>query len=231
MTCLTCLPPVINQMDTSGKTLGPRSASAPKPENFSKDELSAILKFGAQNMFKSDANEQNKKLDEMDLDDILNRAEDHETEGIDAGGASLGGEAFLNSFAAVQDISAADLSWDDIIPQETREQVLQEEKEQAIAVEDATFSRKRAAAQLPGAYSGMMDDLDADEKDDKDGPSSAKRSQQQTDDGGSQSPSGSAAAPKKGRAAGPKKTALQRSMELKGESQHRPRRGRRSYLY
>jgi len=37
--------PVINQMDTSGTTLGPRSASAPKPENFSKDELSAILKF------------------------------------------------------------------------------------------------------------------------------------------------------------------------------------------
>lgn len=31
-------------MDTSGTTLGPRSASAPKPENFSKDELSAILK-------------------------------------------------------------------------------------------------------------------------------------------------------------------------------------------
>ena len=40
---LPCL--VINQMDTSGTTLGPRSASAPKPENFSKDELSAILKF------------------------------------------------------------------------------------------------------------------------------------------------------------------------------------------
>ena len=158
----------------------------------------------------------------MGEDDILNRAEDHETEGIDAGGASLGGEAFLNSFAAVQDVRAADLSWDDIIPQESREAALAaEEKEEQAKVEvfDASMSRKRAAAQWPGAYSGMMDDLDQDEGEDDKDRKDAKRSQQQTEDGGSQSPSGSAVAPKKaGRATGPKKTALQRSMELKGQS-------------
>jgi hypothetical protein len=39
---------VINQLDTTQSHLGPKPASA-KPD-FSKEELSAILKFGAQNM-------------------------------------------------------------------------------------------------------------------------------------------------------------------------------------
>ena len=42
--------------------------------------------------FDKDDTEQNKKLDEMDLDDILNRAEAHETVANEGdGGASLGG--------------------------------------------------------------------------------------------------------------------------------------------
>ena len=52
--------------------------------------LGAILKFGAQNMFKSDNEDgQQKKLDEMDLDDILSHAEAHETE-ADPTGSSAG---------------------------------------------------------------------------------------------------------------------------------------------
>jgi len=163
-------------------------------------------------MFKSDANEQSKKLDEMDLDDILNRAEDHETEGIDAGGASLGGEAFLNSFAAVQDISAADLSWDDIIPVDRREAAIAEEREKAIAIEDATLSRKRAAAQLPGAYSGMMDE---DPEPETKPQSSSKKPTSDMDQ--SHSPAAAPAKKVPGRATGPKKTAIQKSLELKGE--------------
>lgn len=39
---------VINQLDTTQSHLGPKPASA--KADFSKEELSAILKFGAQNM-------------------------------------------------------------------------------------------------------------------------------------------------------------------------------------
>ena len=55
----------------------------------------------------------------MDLDDILNRAEDHETM-TGAEGASLGGEGFLAQFAAVSDVKN-DMSWEDIIPLEDRQ--------------------------------------------------------------------------------------------------------------
>ncbi|KAF8958085.1 SNF2 family N-terminal domain-containing protein [Flammula alnicola] len=44
-----------------------------KPDNSSKDELTAALKYGAQKMLDKDDTSK-KKLDEMDLDDILNHA-------------------------------------------------------------------------------------------------------------------------------------------------------------
>ncbi|EEB95210.1 hypothetical protein MPER_05857, partial [Moniliophthora perniciosa FA553] len=93
---------IINQMDTSQAHLSSKANQMKeqvKPDNLSKDELTAVLKYGAQKMFDKDDSQQSQKLDEMDLDDILNRAEDHETmEGGD-GGTSLGGEGFLAQFA------------------------------------------------------------------------------------------------------------------------------------
>ena len=68
----------------------------------------------------------------MDLDDILNRAEDHETEVNERdGGASLGGEGFLASFAAVSDIRN-DMSWEDIIPLEERLKLEKEDEERRM---------------------------------------------------------------------------------------------------
>lgn len=98
----------------------------------------------------------------MDLDDILNQAEEHETVGAaNAGGSSLGGEGFLNQMAIVSDVKA-DLSWDDIIPLEDRQR-FEEDEERAAAAEAAeanavrdASSRKRAAAMVPaGTYEGM----------------------------------------------------------------------------
>ncbi|CEL60902.1 chromodomain-helicase-DNA-binding protein 1 [Rhizoctonia solani AG-1 IB] len=149
---------IINQLDTTQSHLGPKPSAA--KADFSKEELSAILKFGAQNMFKADESQLNKQLDEMDLDDILNHAEAHETVsgGGEAAVSSLGGEAFLANMAAITDVSTDMLSWDDIIPLEERERVEQEEAEQAEAEATAQISqgKKRAAAQVqPGAYEGM----------------------------------------------------------------------------
>ncbi|KAG9088716.1 hypothetical protein FS749_001947 [Ceratobasidium sp. UAMH 11750] len=183
---------IINQLDTTQSHLGPKPASA--KADFSKEELSAILKFGAQNMFKADELQLNKQLDEMDLDDILNHAEAHETvtAGGDAAVSSLGGEAFLANMAAITDVSTDMLSWDDIIPLEEREKFdeAEAERNEAEAAAVAAQGKKRAAAQIqPGAYEGM-DAADAS------------------------TPSGGQ---KKAKTASglPRKTAAQRSMELK----------------
>lgn len=154
---------VIHQMDTSGTNFAP-SVAAQKSQNFSKEELSAILKFGAQSMFKSSGNEaeegQQKKLDEMDLDAILSNAEAHETE-LDPTGASSGGEGFLQQFAQVQDFKA-DLNWEDIIPLEERLKVEEEERQKAVEeAKKASAGRRRAAQIKPGAYDGPLEqDID-----------------------------------------------------------------------
>lgn len=179
---------IIHQMDTSGTNFAPK-ASAKNQQQFSKEELGAILKFGAQNMFKSDNEDgQQKKLDEMDLDDILSHAEAHETE-ADPTGSSAGGQEFLKSFAQVQDFKA-DLSWDDIIPLEERQKAEEEERKKAVeeAAAAASTSRRRAAAQVaPGTY----------------------------DNGEADDPSTSPGAAKDAAAKRARKTAAQRSVEMK----------------
>ena len=110
--------------------------------------------------FRADESQLNKQLDEMDLDDILNHAEAHETvtEGAEAAISSLGGEAFLANMAAITDVSTVMLSWDDIIPAEEREKFEEAEAErtEVEAAQVAAQGRKRAAAQVqPGAYEGM----------------------------------------------------------------------------
>jgi chromodomain-helicase-DNA-binding protein 1 len=106
--------------------------------------------------FEKDDVEQGRKLDELDLDAILNTAEDHDTvnPGGD-GGASLGGDGFLAQFASVSDVKN-DLNWEDIIPLEDRQKFEKEEEEarkaqESAAVEEAT--RKRTNAQK--SYQGM----------------------------------------------------------------------------
>ncbi|UZJ54627.1 hypothetical protein CBS101457_003947 [Exobasidium rhododendri] len=185
---------IIHQMDTSGTNFAPKTA-VQKSQNFSKDELSAILKFGAQSMFKSNEAEegQQKKLDEMDLDAILSNAEAHETE-VDPTGASSGGEGFLQQFAQVQDFKA-DVSWDDIIPLEERLKVEEEERQKAVEEAKAASAGRRKAAQVkPGVYEGNAD-LDAEMSD-------------------SALANTSTASTKKQASSGPKKTGAQRSVEL-----------------
>ena len=104
--------------------------------------------------FDKDNTQQDKKLDEMDLDDILNRAEDHETITGGDGGASLGGEGFLASVASVSDVKT-EMSWEEIIPLEERQKVEREE-DQRKAEELAAFDTKdRKRSHAPVSYEGM----------------------------------------------------------------------------
>ncbi|KAJ7594285.1 SNF2 family N-terminal domain-containing protein [Mycena floridula] len=147
---------IINQMDTSQAHLGtkpvqPKDSS--KPDNLSKDELTAVLKYGAQKMFEKDDVQRARNLDEMDLDDILNRAEDHETIAETGdGGTSLGGEGFLAQFAAVSDVKN-DMNWEDIIPLEERQKYEKEDDQRKAEELAAQETRKRSHAQV--SYEGM----------------------------------------------------------------------------
>lgn len=123
----------------------------------------------------------------MDLDDILNRAEDHETMAAGGdGGASLGGESFLAQFAAVSDVKN-DMSWEDIIPLEERRKFDREEEDRKAEELAAQELRDRKRSHAPVSYEGM----------DVDQPSTSQ-------------------AAKKPKVPGPqRKTASQKAMELK----------------
>lgn len=134
----------------------------------STNELSQILKFGAGNMFK--ANENQKKLEDLNLDDVLNHAEDHVTT-PDLGESNLGSEEFLKQFEVTD--YKADVEWDDIIPQEELAKLKDEEKKRAdeIFLQDqiAMYSRRKAAVrQLNGQAS-------SDEEEDNDDEEGSKR--------------------------------------------------------
>ncbi|GAA5881326.1 hypothetical protein JCM3774_002875 [Rhodotorula dairenensis] len=180
---------IVNQMDTSGKNLG-QAQSATRPENYTKEELASILKFGAANIFKSEGGQA--KLEEMDLDDVINQAEEYETATAPTG-TSLGGEEFLNQFA-VQDVKADMSSWEDIIPAEDRERVQAEIAEQQKAAAALESSRRAAAQVAPGAYRGET------------GGNPSRDSSPASDKGELKEPKKPAA---------PRKTDAQRSMELK----------------
>ncbi|CAO1622803.1 unnamed protein product [Sympodiomycopsis kandeliae] len=143
---------IIHQMDTSGTNFAPKAAVKDKvSQGPSKEDLEAALKFGAKSMFKNaDSEEQQKKLDNLDIDALLADAEQHETEG-EGGGAAAGGEGFLSSFAQVQDFKADNMSWDDIMGEEEVARIKQEEaaaQEKAVLEALAAGSSRRKAAQV-----------------------------------------------------------------------------------
>lgn len=91
------------------------------------DDISRILKRRGQKMFEQTDNQ--KKLEQLDIDSVLANAELHQTEQAE-GIQADGGEEFLKAFNFV-DIKVDDLSWDDIIPKEQLEEIKAEEKRKA----------------------------------------------------------------------------------------------------
>lgn len=109
-------------------------------------ELSQILKFGAANMFKSNDNQ--KKLEDMNLDDVLAHAEDHDTApAIPEEASHLGGEEFLKQFEVTD--YKMDATWDDIIPEEELERIKADEKkrqdEEFLQQQLEMYGKRRAA--------------------------------------------------------------------------------------
>ncbi|KAM0723058.1 hypothetical protein Q7P37_001257 [Cladosporium fusiforme] len=114
-------------------------------EPTSSDEISRILKKRGQKMFEQTNNQ--RKLEELDIEAVLENAEEHKTEQPE-GMTTDGGEEFLRSFEYT-DVKV-DLEWDEIIPQAELEKIKEEErkKEEAAYLEsviEANQPRKRKA--------------------------------------------------------------------------------------
>ncbi|KAJ2888369.1 ATP-dependent DNA helicase Hrp3, partial [Coemansia aciculifera] len=104
--------------------------------SFSREELAAILKFGASSMFADDSvTMQQHRLDDMNLDKMLEEAEQAETS--EAGLA----DDFLSQFK-VADYGGGGMSWDEIIPEEDRLRIEFEEQQKQEA--ELHYRRRRA---------------------------------------------------------------------------------------
>ena len=136
----------------------------------SSNELSQILKFGAGNMFKASDNQ--KKLEDLNLDDVLNNAQDHVTT-PDLGDSNLGSEEFLKQFEVTD--YKADIEWDDIIPQEELTKLKDEEKKKAdeefLQQQIEMYSKRKAAVK-------KLSEQDDEFSDDSDFSSSTRRKPQ-----------------------------------------------------
>lgn len=108
------------------------------------DDINRILKRRGQKMFEQSGNQ--KKLEALDIDAVLENAEEHKTEQPE-GLAADGGEDFLKSFEYT-DVKV-DLEWDEIIPKDQLEAIQAEERKKeedmalkALIEENAPRKRK-----------------------------------------------------------------------------------------
>ncbi|CAG8981346.1 hypothetical protein HYALB_00013623 [Hymenoscyphus albidus] len=92
----------------------------------SSDDISRILKKRGRKMFEQTGNQ--KKLEELDIDSVLENAEEHKTE-VPEGMDADGGEDFLKSFEYT-DVKL-DLEWDDIIPRDQLDEIKAKEQDRA----------------------------------------------------------------------------------------------------
>lgn len=105
------------QLNKAGRGAEPPSSS---------EDISRILKRRGQKMFEQSGNQ--KRLEELDIDSVLENAEEHKTEQKE-GIPGDGGEDFLKNFEYT-DVKL-DLEWDQIIPKEALAEIKAEEEKKA----------------------------------------------------------------------------------------------------
>uniref|UniRef100_A0A8C0YC90 Chromodomain helicase DNA binding protein 1 n=1 Tax=Cyprinus carpio carpio TaxID=630221 RepID=A0A8C0YC90_CYPCA len=150
---------VIQRMDTTGKTVLHTGAAPSSSTPFNKEELSAILKFGAEELFKEPEGEE-QEPQEMDIDEILKRAETRENDP----GPSTVGEELLSQFKVANfsmmeeeeidmDTERDNKNWDDIIPEEQRRRLEEEERQKELAEIYLLPRMRKCAKQVSQSYS------------------------------------------------------------------------------
>uniref|UniRef100_A0A672GW10 Uncharacterized protein n=1 Tax=Salarias fasciatus TaxID=181472 RepID=A0A672GW10_SALFA len=145
---------VIQRMDTTGRTVLDSNSSTTNSNPFNKEELTAILKFGAEELFKEPEGEESEPQ-EMDIDEILRLAETRESDQGSSATDELLSQFKVANFSSMEE-STQDFEekpvreWDDIIPEEQRRKIEEEEKqremEDIFMLPRSRSSNKRAQA-------------------------------------------------------------------------------------
>uniref|UniRef100_A0A8C2XSK1 Chromodomain helicase DNA binding protein 2 n=1 Tax=Cyclopterus lumpus TaxID=8103 RepID=A0A8C2XSK1_CYCLU len=127
---------VIQRMDTTGRTVLDSNSGNTNSNPFNKEELTAILKFGAEELFKEAEGEESEPQ-EMDIDEILRLAETRESDQGSSATDELLSQFKVANFSSMEE-SVPELvdrpirEWDDIIPEEQRRKIEEEEKQREM---------------------------------------------------------------------------------------------------
>uniref|UniRef100_A0A8D2LV56 DNA helicase n=1 Tax=Varanus komodoensis TaxID=61221 RepID=A0A8D2LV56_VARKO len=127
---------VIQRMDTTGRTVLDNSSGRSNSNPFNKEELTAILKFGAEDLFKEAEGEESEPQ-EMDIEEILRLAETRENEASSSATDELLSQFKVANFTTMEEEEAeleekSQRDWDDIIPEEQRKRVEEEERQKEL---------------------------------------------------------------------------------------------------
>merc|ERR1719180_543005 len=132
---------VIQRMDTTGRTIlknaGHQQDSNKQGNPFNNDELSSILKFGAEELFKEDLEKGEET--HCDIDEILRVAETRTEEATEADDDLMSGfksvSLNLDEDEAVADAKESGIQklWDEIIPADLLDELEEEEKQKELA--------------------------------------------------------------------------------------------------
>ncbi|XP_011474442.1 chromodomain-helicase-DNA-binding protein 2 isoform X1 [Oryzias latipes] len=186
---------VIQRMDTTGRTVLDSNSGNTNSNPFNKEELTAILKFGAEDLFKEAEGEESEPQ-EMDIDEILRLAETRESDQGSSATDELLSQFKVANFSSMEETThefeeRPVREWDDIIPEEQRRKAEEEEKqremEDIFMLPRSRSSNKRAQAndsdsdvgsKLKNRSSGSdseTDDSDDDKKPKKRGRPRARK--------------------------------------------------------
>lgn len=169
---------IIQRMDTSGRTIMSKkvgdienSANKNNSTPFNKEELAAILKFGAEDLFKESEQGEGDEP-QCDIDEILKRAETRDEDDVPH---TLGDE-LLSSFKMAsfnfneeEDVNAVstntslpkDKDWDDIIPEVDRLKFEEEERQkEEMKILMLPRSRTKNQTQKDGNSNGNRSESD-----------------------------------------------------------------------
>ncbi|KAG7259566.1 hypothetical protein CRUP_005669 [Coryphaenoides rupestris] len=147
---------VIQRMDTTGRTVLENNSTQGNSNSnpFNKEELTAILKFGAEELFKESEGEESEPQ-EMDIDEILRLAETRESDQGSSATDELLSQFKVANFSSMEE-SAPELQdknipdWDDIIPEDQRRKLEEEERQREMddifMLPRSRSSNKRARA-------------------------------------------------------------------------------------
>uniref|UniRef100_A0A671X663 Chromodomain helicase DNA binding protein 2 n=1 Tax=Sparus aurata TaxID=8175 RepID=A0A671X663_SPAAU len=173
---------VIQRMDTTGRTVLDSNSRNTNSNPFNKEELTAILKFGAEELFKEPEGEESEPQ-EMDIEEILRLAETRESDQGSSATDELLSQFKVANFSSMEE-STPELEgksireWDNIIPEEQRKKIEEEEKqremEDIFMLPRSRSSNKRLKNRSSGSDS-ETDDSDDDKKPKKRGRPRARK--------------------------------------------------------